>query len=157
METLGFIGPKINTVSNNTLNANVTTIQAENLSRSKSITDKIDIPFFTKQDVFSNFYECKFDIDNYIYSTTEQYLFSQKALFVGDIDNGEKIKRNRDARTCKIIGEQNVKWPGSLEDWRSFATDKLRTANLAKYSQNEGLRRILFSTHPNTLVETNPQ
>lgn len=114
------------------------------------------VPFFTKGDIFSNFYECFFEIDGRQYCTTEQYLFSKKAIFVGDQTTADKIMRNRDARQCKLIGEQSVPWTGTLEEWRAFATDKLRVANMAKYSQNENLRRSLFATSPKILVETNP-
>lgn len=139
METLGNFSQKIDEANRNA---------------SKSECDFVS--FFTKKDVFSNFFECSFDIDGRKYNTTEQFLFSQKALHVGDNESAEKIMRNREARTCKLIGEQNVKWTESIEKWRDFAVEKLRIANMAKYSQNETLRRILFETYPKTLVETNP-
>lgn len=121
-----------------------------------SLTEDQFIPFFTKGDIFSNFYDCSFQIDGQMYNSTEQFLFNQKAVFVGDMESATKILKNRDARNCKLIGEKNVKWSGSLGEWRDFALEKLRIANVAKYSQNEHLRKHLFATSPKILVETNP-
>lgn len=114
------------------------------------------VAFYTKSDIFSNFYECKFDIGGVTYDSTEQYLFSEKALHVGDEENSERIKRNKEARICKAIGEKDVKWIETLAEWRDFAREKLKIANLAKYSQNMKLRKFLFETNPKTLVEANP-
>lgn len=114
------------------------------------------VPFYTKTDVFSNFYECTFNIDNIDYNSTEQYLFSQRAVYVGDTANADKIMRCKEAKFCKSIGENEVEWNGNLAGWRDFAAEKLRKANFAKYSQNEKLRKILFETFPKTLVEASP-
>ena len=74
------------------------------------------VEFYTKSDIFSNFYECKFDIGGVTYDSTEQYLFSEKALHVGDEENSERIKRNKEARICKAIGEKDVKWIETLAE-----------------------------------------
>ena len=103
METLATLRPKINTIQQ----------------------EKPEItfyPFFTKKDVFSNFYECSFEIDDRTYNTTEQYLLSQKAIYIGDLDTAEKIMRNREARTCKQLGERDVPWSGTVDAWRELAT-----------------------------------
>lgn len=112
-------------------------------------------PFFTKNDMLSNFYECNFDINGINYQSTEQYLFSEKAKKVGDTEMMNKIMKNRAARICKEFGE-SIDWPGDLFSWREFAKDKLKIANMAKYSKNVNLRKFLFSTAPAILVEASP-
>lgn len=123
---------------------------------SKNKTQKLPIiPFFSKADTFSNHFECEFEIENVKYDTTEQYLFSQRAQIVGDQVAYSKIMRNKLGRFAKKYGEE-VTWPGTVDEWRTFAYGKLKIANTAKYEQNKKLRLTLFGTYPAILAEANP-
>lgn len=112
-------------------------------------------PFFTKNDIMSNFYECNVEIGDVKYQSTEQYLFAERARKMKDFDTASKIMKNRSAKICKELGE-SVPWTGDVENWREFAKNKLKIANTAKYSQNEYLRKYLFKTSPAVLVEASP-
>jgi len=112
-------------------------------------------PFYNRSDIFSNFYETQFVLDGETYDSTEQYLFSEKALFLGDKESAEKIMNCKQAKYCKEIGK-SVQWKGDVESWREFAKEKLRKANIEKYAQNERLRKVLFESYPKILVEANP-
>lgn len=62
------------------------------------------------------------------------------------------------AHQCKRLGEE-IQWPDvkQSESWENFASQALYKANLAKFSQNEDLRKKLFATDPAILVECNPK
>lgn len=112
-------------------------------------------PFYTKNDRFSNFFECELYIDGTKYQSTEQYLFAEKARKVGDYDIADRIMKNRAAAICKQLGE-SIPWTGDIFTWREFAKEKLYIANKAKYTQNPNLRKFLFKTAPSVLVEASP-
>jgi ribA/ribD-fused uncharacterized protein len=127
-------------------------------SAEASFTEKVSniFPFYTKTDVFSNHYECDFEIDGVEYRSTEQYLFAERAKVKDKMEIMEKIMRNRSARIAKQLGEQEVPWEESVEEWRDFAGKKLTVANRAKYTQNDELRQLLFKTAPKVLAEASP-
>jgi ribA/ribD-fused uncharacterized protein len=112
-------------------------------------------PFFSKNDILSNHFECHFKIDEIAYDCTEQFLFSEKAIARDQPHVAKSIMHNRQGRYAKKFGEQ-VAWNDTLESWLDFAKEKLIISNRAKYTQNKDLRQHLFSTAPKDLVEANP-
>ena len=114
------------------------------------------VPFFGMGDTFSNHFTCVFKVKDQVYSSTEQFLFSEKMKSVSDITRYNRIMANNTARICRSIGHE-VEWPGGVDTWRIFAKDCLYVANKAKYEQNDLLRKQLLSTYPATLVECNPR
>ena len=112
------------------------------------------IPFFTKNDVFSNFFECKIVVNNQNYHSSEQYLFAEKALVMDNNEFNQRIMKSKEPKYCKKLGEE-LSWPEGVESWRDFAQQKLKFVNISKYTQNKHLLKTLFDTFPSTLVETN--
>lgn len=114
------------------------------------------VPFFGPKHPFSNHYAAHFTIDDVDYSTTEQYLFAEKAKKVDDRIRLGSIMRNHTGRAVKKIGEE-TEWDSEIHgDWHDFAIPRLKIANRAKFSQNKLLRKRLFATWGTTLVECNP-
>jgi ribA/ribD-fused uncharacterized protein len=122
--------------------------------RRKSFESNIH-PFYSKDDEFSNHFECAFEVDGVQYNSTEQYLFSEKAKFKNKPETFEAIMRNKTARYAKSFGEQ-IQWSDTVESWRGFAKEKLVVANRAKFTQNPELQRLLLETAPKELVEASP-
>jgi ribA/ribD-fused uncharacterized protein len=104
---------------------------------------------------FSNFYPAKFSIDGISYFCTEQFFMSKKALFFNDYEINEKIMNiNDDPKAVKRLGRQvnNFK----ADEWNKVSRIYMRQGNIAKYTQNEDLRKKLIDTGNKTLVEANP-
>ncbi len=114
-------------------------------------------PFFSKADHFSNFFPSTFTLPDDTtkpvqYNCTEQYLFAQRANQMEDAEAHSRIMVEKNPAKIKRIGEA-INWSGSKKEWRSFAMDALRTANIAKYGQNKELRHYLFRTDGLRLAE----
>lgn len=114
------------------------------------------LPFFSNKHVLSNHYPCAFSIDGQSYTSTEQYLFHQKALKVGDNGAAKLVLMTENAADAKKVGER-IEWNEGIHGhWMKFASDKLYEGNQKKYEHNQELRKYLFDTAPKSLVEANP-
>ena len=99
----------------------------------------------------SNWYKCRFSVFGTGYNCLEQYMMHQKALLFGDPETAMKIMTTTDPDTIRTLGRQvknfdNVVWNG---------TRQIIVYNglLAKYSQNQNLRKMLLATGDSILVE----
>ena len=54
----------------------------------------------------SQWFECKFTVENIQYHTAEQYMMSQKALVFGDNEIYEKIMQSADPAVYKALGRK---------------------------------------------------
>ncbi len=113
--------------------------------------------FFTKESLFSNHHNCSLTIEDTVYSSTEQYLFAQKARHCADKSAEEEILNLTDAKLIKARGEK-IDFPGTKMEWHVWAEKELQKAVEAKFGQNAELRKALFNTAGKRLVEasTNP-
>ncbi|XP_052257913.1 uncharacterized protein LOC127862699 [Dreissena polymorpha] len=77
-----------------------------------------------------------------------------KAVLFGDDRIADKIMKTSDPKKIKALGKKvsNFHEP----TWRAHCLDVVKTANLAKFSQNEKLKKKLFNTYPKILVEASP-
>ncbi|MCP4605304.1 MAG: NADAR family protein, partial [Proteobacteria bacterium] len=109
-------------------------------------------PFFTKKSPFSNHFMCDVEVEGVHYKSTEHCLFTQKALHCKDNVAAAEIASAETAAAAMKRG-QKVHFPGGLKSWHHFAKRALEAANFAKFSQNDALRKHLFSTSGKRLVE----
>ncbi len=110
------------------------------------------VPFFTKENPFSNHYLCEVKVDNVSYKSTEHCLFAKRAIHCNDLEAAEEIKGELTAVKAMKRG-QMLPFPGGAKPWHKFAKEVLEAANLAKFKQNDDLRRHLFGTFGKRLVE----
>lgn len=110
------------------------------------------VPFYSYKNEFSNHFPCSITIGATKYTSTEQFLFSEKAKHMGDDDLYKQIMNARTASEARTLGKRG--WDERVYGiWHDFAKEKLYEANKEKYKQNTQLRHCLFRTAPKTLVE----
>ena len=103
---------------------------------------------------FSQWKRAEFELDGDRFNTAEQAMMVGKARVFGDESMARKILTTRDARKQKALGRQVRGFDYAV--WDAAKVDIVRRANLAKFSQNRGLRRKLFETGHRLLVEASP-
>uniref|UniRef100_A0A915B460 NADAR domain-containing protein n=3 Tax=Parascaris TaxID=6254 RepID=A0A915B460_PARUN len=120
--------------------------------------------FFSIRSPFSNFYPCRLVItdqgndnastNSQCFNCTEQYYMYHKALSSGDLETANDIMKEREARKIKMLGK-NVRNFDQLK-WDTICEQVMWRGNIAKYTQNDELRKKLFYTHGSILVECSP-
>lgn len=110
--------------------------------------------FWQKESVFSQWYPSKFVVDGVEYSCAEQYMMQQKAVLMNDMDTAEIIMALDEPNEMKHSGRYVKNFSQTL--WDRHCMEIVEKGNIAKFSQNDDLKTILFSTYPKTLVEASP-
>lgn len=104
---------------------------------------------------FSNFYPCKFVYLGNVFSNSEQAFMSRKAAYFEDWPSFEKIiKEGKNPREAKKLGRQVKNF--NADYWTERCLEEMIDVNMAKYSQNPGLKKVLLSTGNKTIVEASP-
>lgn len=115
--------------------------------------------FFWKDDeengFLSNWYRCKFVIDDFEYLHVEQYMMAQKAKLFHDSARYTAILRATKPWECKDLGKQVT--PFDAKTWNAVKYDIVKDGNRAKYEQNPDLKRMLLSTGDAVLAEASPK
>lgn len=104
---------------------------------------------------FSNWHPSPFQIDNVWYNCGEQWMMAAKARFFGDMEALAKIMSAVDPREQKAYGRQIKNFDKAK--WDEASPDLVFKGCLAKFEQNEDLKRIILSTIGTTLVEASPE
>ena len=102
----------------------------------------------------SQWYECQFEVEGIKYNTTEQYMMAQKALLFEDHETYEKIMSSKSPEEYKSLGRQIKNF--SSEKWNTKKFDIVTNGNIAKFSQNENLKKFILDTKDKILVEASP-
>ncbi|MEO9517220.1 MAG: NADAR family protein [Paracoccaceae bacterium] len=97
---------------------------------------------------------CQFDMDGTHYTSAEQAMMHAKATLFENAGIADEILRADDPCKQKALGRQVTGFDQSR--WSSARYDIVVRINLAKFSQNKGLRRKLFQTGRLQLVEASP-
>ena len=110
--------------------------------------------FFRTKHPFSQWHPANFIVDDISYNCAEQYMMAQKALLFGDHESYTKIMQSNEPRVHKKIG-RGVK--GFIQKkWDETCEKIVLDANIAKFSQNEDLLKILLDTEDKLIVEASP-
>ena len=96
----------------------------------------------------------QFVIDGVGYNCAEQYMMAEKARLFNDDLVLEQIMREGHPRDQKAWGRKVKDF--DLERWNAVARDVVYRANLAKFTQNLGLRIAMMETDGQLLVEASP-
>lgn len=102
----------------------------------------------------SQWHPSYFVVDGVAYNCCEQYMMAEKARVFGDAESLRKILESDTPRAQKAFGR---KVRGFNEArWNAVCRGIVYAANLAKFSQNDGLRKKLLATGGKTIVEASP-
>jgi ribA/ribD-fused uncharacterized protein len=102
----------------------------------------------------SQWYPSKFTIDGVNYNTAEQFMMAKKAEYFDDQDALSKILKTNDPAEQKAIGRTVKNF--DKEAWDAVSRGYVYQGNIAKFKQNEDLKKYLLSTEDKELVEASP-
>lgn len=104
---------------------------------------------------FSQFHASRFSVKGREYVCAEQYMHAEKARLFVDEAMAERIMRSDSPHEHKMMGARVTGFDSETWDARKVAI--VTAGNLAKFSQNAGLRRRLLDTGDAILAEANPK
>ncbi|OWT32779.1 swarming motility protein YbiA [Methanobrevibacter sp. 87.7] len=103
--------------------------------------------FIGKYHFLSNFYECNVEYGGIIYNNSEAAFQAQKA----SDDEIKIIFSNLTPSLAKKLG-RNIRL---RHDWREIRDDVMYEVCMAKFKQNDDLRKLLIDTGDAVLIEGN--
>lgn len=103
---------------------------------------------------FSQWWDCKFTVDGVEYNTAEQYMMAQKAVLFGDEEIRKEIMAAGHPKQFKDLGRKISNFDQKI--WDENCREIVIKGNVAKFSQNPGLREFLLNTNSRILVEASP-
>lgn len=115
------------------------------------------VAFFRTNEVygcFSQWWISEMIIDDIKYNCCEQYMMAMKAKLFNDETTLREIMAESSPDRLKKLGRK-VKGFDSVV-WDKHKYDIVLKGNLAKFSQNEGLKRKLLGTGDKVLIEASP-
>ena len=99
----------------------------------------------------SNWYPSSFTVDSVAFSSMEQFMMYKKAECFGDHLTGHRILETGDVAEIKSLGRQVIGYDDHV--WNGIRQIVVYEGLLAKFSQNELLRRKLKMTEQMVLAE----
>lgn len=103
---------------------------------------------------FSQWYKSPIQIDGHEYNCCEQYMMYSKAVIFKDYEAAVNILKTNSPSKQKSIGRAVKHF--DLIEWGAVARLIVYRANLAKFTQNIKLQRILLETGNKHIVEASP-
>lgn len=110
------------------------------------------VVFFGKDSKFSNHYYAPFVVDDIEFATMEQFLAHSRARFADDQSLMDRAMASSDPAEAKRILNLLHGAPGQIF-WEAERHDILRSGLLAKFSQNDDLKKYLLSSEERQLGE----
>ena len=111
------------------------------------------LAFFSKRTPLSNHYKCSFKVEGVQYSSVEQFMARERAVFSGAQPQVvTKIMKEHDPIQLKSI-MFHLRRDRRQKDWEDVAAEKIKPGLIAKFAQNDDLRRVLLETENRILGE----
>jgi ribA/ribD-fused uncharacterized protein len=110
--------------------------------------------FWITADHMSNWHHSVFKADDWVWDNSEQYFMYLKCACFGDTAGMEKCKVTTNPKAVKAIGRAIPGYDDA--HWKGLREEAMYQANLAKYGQNERLKKQLLATDGYHLVEASP-
>lgn len=104
--------------------------------------------------IYSQWYRAPMTIDGISYSSCEQYMMHQKALFFENFKIADQVLSTQDPGTQKSLGRQIKGFNKAA--WDKVCLQIVYKGNYAKFTQNEKLKEELLETGNRILVEASP-
>jgi len=102
----------------------------------------------------SQWFISDFEIDGIKYNCCEKRMMHQKAILFNDLETASLILNEYEPSKIKQLGRLVKNF---IEDkWNEVADDIVLNANLAKFSQNEKMKKLLLDTGDKEIVECSP-
>lgn len=95
-----------------------------------------------------------FQVEGITYSCAEQYMMAEKARLFRDDTMLPAIMAASTPKEMKALGRKVKGFDGTV--WDAACVDIVKTANMAKFSQNPRLLAFLLGTNGRILVEASP-
>ncbi len=103
----------------------------------------------------SQWHPARFTVGGIAYNCAEQYMMHRKALLFGDTAMAARILNAAKPHDQKQMG---ASVEGFVEEtWCNHRVEIVTTGNMAKFSQNDGLKKRLLQTGEAILAEANPR
>lgn len=102
----------------------------------------------------SHWHPARFSVDGVEYNCCEQFMMAEKARLFGDDEALAKILESESPRAQKALGRAVRNF--DKVTWDGVCRGIVYTANLARFEQDESLRRTLLATGEKTIVEASP-
>jgi ribA/ribD-fused uncharacterized protein len=102
----------------------------------------------------SQWYISDFIIDGITYNCCEKRMMHQKAIKFGDFETASLILNENEPSEHKKLGRLVKNF--CKDEWDKIADDVVFNANLAKFSENVILKKLLLDTGDKIIVECSP-
>lgn len=102
----------------------------------------------------SQWWPCELELDGVHYPSAEHYMMAEKARLFGDGASLDKIISARHPGEAKHFGRQVAGFNETV--WQQHRVQLVFRGNLAKFGQDDELKRYLLSTKSRILVEASP-
>ena len=99
----------------------------------------------------SNWYMCNFNVNGIDYSSMEQYMMYQKAVYFMDFNTAEKILEIHDVAEIKSLGRTVKNFNNDV--WAGVRQIIVYNGLVEKFSQNQTLMRQLKCTDNSLIAE----
>ena len=103
---------------------------------------------------FSQWFVAPFTVDGIVYPTAEHWMMAGKARLCSDRETLQEILVAPDPKSAKARGRKVRGFKDEV--WVANARRIVTEGNIAKFSQNEGLKEFLLATGTKVLVEASP-
>lgn len=103
----------------------------------------------------SQWWQCRFEVEETEYSCAEQYMMAEKARLFGDQEMFRKIMEAVHPKKMKAYGRAVRGFDETV--WNRSCQEIVRRGNEAKFSQNPELWEFLKGTRNRILVEASPR
>lgn len=104
--------------------------------------------------IFSNFYHCSFEFKGLSFKSSEQAFMFCKARHFGDTSSITKILEATTPKEAKKLGREVNGFDNT--EWEKVRYQYMVEVLVAKFEQNDRLKKQLLSTGEKELVEASP-
>jgi ribA/ribD-fused uncharacterized protein len=104
--------------------------------------------------IYSQWYSAPMVIDDRTFNCCEQWMMYNKATFFEDYVTAEQVMKTKSPREQKELGRMVKNFDSNR--WNKVCSGIVYKGNLAKFTQNEDLKKELLNTGNRILVEASP-